>query len=93
LGNPLNWIVNKLNPAVKPRTKETDQQAKQKLAEKGQLGLFETVPSSVAQTDMAVAKPKKKFTEVTTYCPIKLMINASGSINILLQTSKCRIES
>jgi len=65
LGNPFNWIANKLNPTIKDeQPTKTDEQTKKKLAEKGQLGLFETVPGSIAPSkgDSLVSKPK--FTEV-----------------------------
>jgi hypothetical protein len=63
VGNPFNWIAEKLQPVVREQPAKVD---KKKFAEKGQLGLFETVPTSVAPSggDVLVTKPKKKFTEV-----------------------------
>lgn len=73
LGNPFNWIANKLNPGVRDKAsvRDADEQARQKLARKGQLGLFESLPADSSAGELMVSKPKKKFTEVCDNLALK----------------------
>lgn len=95
---PVQWLRESLAPNVRQQnTQEEIEAARRQAAEKGQLGVFESVPTvEGAEAGAAVPSWKKKtYTEVRHTCSAiyALPCQALHSTNIRLPTSKFHIAS